>query len=259
MINMFHKYAFFKSQWEDIETIVKDNYAYDDQDLIIIADHHRHEISYIKSLYPGHKKIIVYQTEPLVESHWWSIDFIVNKLKQCDEVWDYDLDNIEILKTYGIEAKFRPFIYSESLKRIKNKKNKDIDVLFYGTLNERRYKILSPILDFLHGSLKIVFLNNICGKELDHYISRSKIILNLNAHDFDRQKQSRISYCLINNKCVISEKSSRNYFDDCIVETEIENLGWELWNYIRNDTWKMFENVSDRYKEISNTTKLLTL
>jgi hypothetical protein len=53
--------------------------------------------------------------------------------------------------------------------------------------------------------------------DLDYFIRRSKVILNLHAFEpWNRQEQPRIFYALINGKYVLSEVSQINYFGDYI-------------------------------------------
>ena len=197
------------------------------------------------------RNIIVYQLEPLLENHWHPAKKIIDNLKGADEVWDYDLDNIEILRKHGIDAKYRPFLYTESLKRIETVDNPDIDILFYGTLFPRRAKIINDAIYTaiypLHReeiilNSSIVCLNHVWGSKLDQYISRSKVILNLNPYDEDnRQQQSRIFYPLINNKCIISEKANRNYFGDLIAEfSSPQELLWLIGHMLSDDNWKKY-------------------
>ena len=203
--------------------------------------------------------LIVYQAEPLVPNHWWSTDLILKNLEGADEVWDYDLENIEILKKHGINAKYKPPRYAESLKTVKNVENPDIDVLFYGSLTERRSKFLSTFLmnsiiphedEQIWLNANFVFVNNCFGAKLDEYIARSKIVLNLNPYDGEcRQQQTRIFYNLINNKCVLSEQNKFNYYGDMIVEFENNNtqhMFHQIINLLRDDKWKLYAN--DNYK-----------
>lgn len=201
------------------------------------------------------KKIIAYQLEPLMTNHWHPAHKIIQNLQGADEVWDYDLDNIELLKTHGINAKYRPFLYTDKLKRIQNSENPDIDVLFYGTLMPRRTKIIyDSIYNYVYPqgredtvlNASIVCLNHVWGEKLDNFIARSKIVLNLNPHDGEnRQQQSRIFYSLINNKCVISEKSKRNYFGELINEFSTpEELMYLIADLLTDDKWRTYTKTN---------------
>lgn len=252
----FHYCPIFKEHWEDLIVIIEENYSkfYNEtDDLIILSDHHWNPISEIKKLYPNNKKIIVYQTEPLVEGHWWPVEFIVSRLQEADEVWDYDFENIEVLKSYGIEAKFRPFTYTEGLKRIPYNPNPDIDILFYGAFTPRRCDILTKIGNHYNNQFKIVILNGCSKKSLDEFIFRSKVILNINAHDSDRQKQTRIIHPIVNNKCVVSEKSKINYFGDNLIELDFSDDSFlnELYCILKYEKWKLCENCSETFKNFS--------
>jgi len=256
------------NHWSDITQMVDANYAHDysPNDLLVLSLHHHHSVEKIKSENPGHEKVIIYQLEPLVKNHWWSTEHIISRLEGADEIWDYDLDNIEVLKQHGIDAKFKPFLYTESLGRVENKEEPDIDILFYGTPTEHRSKILEIISNCGVLFENVVNAYNIEGKLLDEFIGRSKIILDLqDNYKFLKeqkdyiQKQSRIYYALINNKCVISEKSKRNYFGDLITECNGSDILTIIRHLLDNDKWKEYSNVSERFKQttindmISNT------
>jgi hypothetical protein len=250
--------------------MVEENYAdgYDENDVLVMAMHHHSTIEQIKISNPNHKKIIIYQLEPLLsKDHWWSEEFIISRIKDADEVWDYDLDNIKILREHGINAKFKPFIYAESLKRVENKEEPDIDVFFYGTPTEHRSKILEIISNcgvFNEDSPSpsapcVVTGFNLTKQSLDEFISRSKIIIDLqDNHLFKKspdefiQKQSRIYYALINNKCVVSEKSKRNYYGDLIIEAEKDDLLEKIIYLLNEDRWKSYSNVSERFKNLTH-------
>ena len=256
----YYYWITFDYHWEDITKMVDENYAheYDSNDVLVLAVHHHQTIEQIKENNPDHKKIIIYQLEPLVDNHWWSKDYIVSRLRGADEVWDYDLDNIEILKSYGIDAKFKPFKYTESLKTSKNVENPDIDVFFYGTLTEHRSKILEIITNCGLIGRTTAWSYGLSKEMLDEFIGRSKIVLDLqDNYKFNKkpegyiQKQSRIYYLLINNKCVVSEKSKKNYFDNLITECDQNDLKDTIDYLLENDRWKYFSDVSEQFRKLS--------
>ena len=261
----FQKYVylnFMKDHWRDLIMMVEDNYSehIGEDDCLIVGACTERSVEEIKKFNPGAKRYIVYQLEPLHKNHWHSPDKIINHIKGADEIWDYDSDNINFLSDYGIEAEYKPFLYSEKLKRIENKPDDelDIDILFYGdhtcpyrlqTLRE----IFSP-----HVGVKeegVVMLWNVSGKKLDDYISRAKVILDLHTSEENKvQKQTRLFYALINGKCVVSEKSKYNGFKDLIIEVERDQLKDKLFQVLREGQWKeQQKNVSERFKELSTT------
>ena len=254
---MYYYYSTSLSyHWNDISQMVNENYAheYEPNDLLLMAVHHHHSIEKIKSENPGHGKVIIYQLEPLNKSHWWSEDHIIPRLKDADEVWDYDLDNIRKLKSHGIDAKFKPFLYTEGLKRIENSPEPDIDILFYGTLSDYRYKFLHNINHY--GNLgTTVWAFALTEEILDEFIGRSKIIIDLQLNDKEKfiQKQTRLYYALINNKCVLSEKSSRNYYGDLILEADnnIDDVLKQATFLLTTEKWKDYSNSSEKFKQMT--------
>lgn len=244
------------NHWIDIISMIEDNYSncYNQSDILIVGQCVFESVEEIKSRYPGFNRYIVYQLEPLSENHWIKKETIINNIKGADEIWDYDLQNINELKKFGINAKFKPFLYSEKLKRINNSEEPDIDILFYGSITESRAKTITGFS--VHGVTyeNFVTVTNVDGKKLDEYISRSKVIIDLQTDSENRiQKQSRIYYALINGKCVVSEKSNYNYFGDLIHEAEDYNLIHDPLSFVRDGSWRIRgESASKRFKNISN-------
>lgn len=238
--------------WNSLVEMIRENYQTDENENGVVhmatylhqpADKLREET--VKS----NQKLIIYQLEPLVENQRWKIEHIVNNIKGADEIWDYDLQNIELLQSYGIEAKFKPILYTNAWNKIP-KKECDIDILFYGSVSDHRNKFFSDFSsltltgdnekDQIFSCLKIVKLEGIADGALDDFIARSKIILNLSQFSGEiRQQQTRIAYALNNNKLVISQKAPINYFGDSIVQFETPNQFRELVvDAIQNDKWK---------------------
>src|SRR5580658_4511667 len=66
-----------------------------------------------------------------------------------------------------------PLGYVPELRRIQASKVQNIDVLFYGSLNERRSRILQALKD---SGVKVHSAFGVYGKERDALIARSKIV-----------------------------------------------------------------------------------
>jgi len=232
---------FFHHHWKDISEMVDENYSkyLGHKDSLIIGACTMHSVNDMKHVYPNSNRYIVYQLEPLYENHWHPVSKIINNMQGADEVWDYDMDNIKVLKSYGIDAKFRPFLYTETLNRVPKVDNLDIDILFYGTLSRERYNILFEILHECGMKYNLVTLWNIDGVRLDEFIARSKVILDLQtSSEKNIQKQSRIYQVLCNNKCVVSEKSKRNYYGDFIIESQRQYIASTLLDVLDSRIWE---------------------
>lgn len=243
--------------WQMLSIMIEDNYQTSENQeatmlLGLCVHHSAKEVRQNWGISPN-SKLIAYQFEPLVENHWHNRERIIKNLDGADEVWDYDLENIEYLRSKGIDAKFKPLAFSNRLKRIENKQEKDIDILFFGTLTNHRYDTISSFLNGfiateeninIFAKLNFVWLYNIDDERLDDYISRSKLILNLKPNkETYIQQQTRIFYPLINDKCILSEKSSINYFGDSIQQfSGFNQMCDKIYNIFRYEQWKVPPN-----------------
>ena len=153
-------------------------------------------------------KVIVFNQEPLTATQrQFMHKGYFAWLKQADEVWDYDEQNIEVLKL------IRPDVKLHVLKPYKDWSKyapvaKDIDILFYGSMNEHRAKILNE----LKKKYKVAVVRTWNGQELDSYILRSKILLNLHFYyESSMQEQARMIRWIGAPCRILSEKSHKNY------------------------------------------------
>jgi hypothetical protein len=154
-------------------------------------------------------KYIPYQLEQLSPATWSAFSEDVKKvLSHAFKVWDYSEENIRFLKEQGIDALHLPIGYHQSLEQVPQGLLKDIDVLFFGSVGERRQKILNILLQEKKVRLHALF--GVYGRERDEFIARSKIILNVHFYPTRIFEAVRISY-LLNNRCfVVSEESEVN-------------------------------------------------
>lgn len=122
---------------------------------------------------------------------------------QSRPVLDYSPRNKENLRSHGIDGvDVLEIGYHPSLARIPTVNNKDIDVLFYGSVSERRAKILQELAA---SGLGVVHLFGEYGARRDQAISRSKVVLNMHNSDNGVFEIVRVSYLLANKICVMTE------------------------------------------------------
>ena len=129
--------------------------------------------------------------------------------------------------------------YTEELNRINLKefKDRDIDILFCGSLSNRRKAILD---EMFYLNLKIVHLFGVYGKVRDDYVSRSKLLLNLHYHEFGSLEQVRIFYYLSNQCAVLSEKSDDNNenkdFENMIFLSDYKDIPKKALDLVKNNS-----------------------
>ena len=167
-------------------------------------------------------KVIVFNQEPLTATQrQFMHKGYFAWLKLADEVWDYDEQNTEVLKLIRPDVKLhilKPYKDWSVYKPVA----KDIDILFYGSMNEHRAKILNE----LKKKYKVVvfsYQNNQNWNNLDSYILRSKILLNIHFYyESSMQEQARIIRWIGAPCRIVSEKSWKNYLG--VEEMNYEDL-----------------------------------
>lgn len=171
---------------------------------------------------PKNLKYITYQLEQCKQSKWINDEYL-DKLKNSIYIFDYSQDNMLYFKNTDINKNFVDKINYMPIPLITKYKYNyddcDIDILFYGGMNKRRFIILETLKKKYN--LNIVMINKIFGKELNKYIKRSKIILNIHYYDNALLETTRLNECLTYNKIIISEKCS---IDDHFNYNLYENL-----------------------------------
>lgn len=146
---------------------------------------------------------IIYNTEPLGLHGAKGLDKLplaANRL----EIWDYSLRNLAIWRSLGVSRQihYLPPGYTRSLTRIEAAVEQDIDILFYGSLNPRRYRVLDALTQ---RGVKLGHLFGVYGKERDAAIARAKLVLNLHFYEAGIFESVRVSYLLANSKAVVAE------------------------------------------------------
>jgi hypothetical protein len=170
------------------------------------------------------RRLIFYQLEQLSEREGWFTPEREALLRSAWAVWDYSQENVAFLRDRGIRrVQHLPLGYHPRLERIRHRPEaqKDIDVLFYGSMNERRAAVIAELG---RRGLRAECLFGVYGDARDACIARARIVLNVHFYQARILEQVRLSY-LLNNRCfVISEEAGHNPFGDGVVTGPIEAL-----------------------------------
>jgi len=202
------------------------------------------------------KKYILYQLEQINNKEKY--DKHINKeieifMKNALYVLEYNMSNYNNInnETNKIFVGV-PIIKTEN---IIDMKKKDIDILFYGTINSYRKKILDRIRD----KYNIKILEKSFDKELIEYISRSKIILNIHYYDDALLELCRIHEAIPYNCRIISEISNDDlklcdsYKDFCSfidfddIDNVYKKIDEELKNYENIDFDRLIQKNLHKY------------
>ena len=159
---------------------------------------------------------IVYNLEQIDESSSWCSPTYLRLLQSC-QVWDYSARNIASLVRLGVTVKVKhvPVGYVPELTRITAAPVEDIDVLFYGSMNERRNNIISQLRQ---AGLNTHAVFGVYGPSRDALIARSKVVLNMHYYETNIFELVRVSYLLANRKAVVAECNPGTEIDPDIVD-----------------------------------------
>lgn len=204
-MNFVSSHPAFNDTIDSLKNEFKDDHS---NSVIICGAHDFSRTESIDKYKTKYDKVIVFNQEPLMakQRNFMHIGYFA-WLKAADEVWDYDDMNLRLIRS------FRPDAQLHTLKPYKvwpSSHPKDIDILFYGALNEHR----STILNRLAKQYGLKILTNCWGNELDSWILRSRILLNLHYYyECALQEQARMIRWIGAPCRIISEPSKVNYLN----------------------------------------------
>jgi hypothetical protein len=128
-------------------------------------------------------------------------------------IWEYSEANISTWSKLrsARDVVHVPVGWAPILKRIEKRVPQDIDVLIYGLPGRLRLEIFHELC---HRGVKCLFVSGMYGAPRDELISRAKLVLNLNLHDFSRIFEIvRVSYLLANAKAVVADRQPGTYIE----------------------------------------------
>ncbi len=189
------------------------------------------------------KNYIVYVVEQ-TESRFFKDNKYLNMIKNANYIWNFCVNNKKMFEDYPFLNYFYlecPFVKAPELN---NQASYKYDILFYGTINDRR----KAILDKLSSKYNIYISDKLTGNERDDIIKQSKIILNLHYYYEAGLESCRINEVLKFNKLVISELPFDDYYNTELyknsvvfidnidnINNNIDNLCKVIDKYLQND------------------------
>lgn len=155
---------------------------------------------------------VVYNFEQIDVQTGWTEPHRLRGLRRAI-VWDYSARNLEYIRAFTGNTRLVhvPVGYVPHLTRIDSAALQDIDVLFYGSLNDRRRHVIDAIA---RRGLNVQTTFGTYGAARDGLIARAKVVLNLHYYLARVFEIVRVSYLLANRKAVVAE---------CGLDTEIDD------------------------------------
>lgn len=200
-------------------------------------------------------KIIIYQIEQLNQNNFVYNQLssnVINIMKKCYALFDYSKVNINY---YPKELKENVKLVSPIIKynNLLNNENieKNITILFIGTLNERRRKILYALKKYnIYNNLNhnIIIVSKVFNNELIQIIKKSKIIINLHYFNNALLEVFRI-HDLLSYNCKILSEIPNNKEEFELIEKY--NKVVSFFPVINDD----LSNISEMYEIINKNLK----
>ncbi|OOO29695.1 class I SAM-dependent methyltransferase [Agrobacterium sp. YIC 4121] len=157
------------------------------------------------ALMPPANKTIIFQMEQVRASSWATNEYL-GRLSNSLAVIDYSSDNIAALHERSLPSKqlyyvpIRPL----QLQPEKNEVERDIDVLFYGSIAaERRGRYLNALSE----KFNIRVESNLFGNDLQDLLKRTKVVANIHYYEGALLETTRLSEALSFGARVVSEES----------------------------------------------------
>ncbi len=147
-----------------------------------------------------------------------SADYL--KLLATSAVVDYDSGNIAAYTNHVDDVPVVPFLYAPYVtpQEAIPLEQRPIDVLFIGSLNERRKAMIARIE--AQGANVVLFDAPLYGPERDQYIVQAKCVFNAHFYPTSRFEQARVSHCLSLGTPVVSERTPQTHphaaFEDSV-------------------------------------------
>jgi hypothetical protein len=177
----------------------------------------------------------IYNMEPLYDGcRSLSVGYM-DILKTC-HVIDYSAKNVQYLKHKGIEAFHMPYGWHKGLDRVVES-IKDIEVLFIGSYNQRRYKIIEKLRE----KFDVVWVSGVYGAELDKLVARAKVHLNIHYVEDHPLEVVRLNYLLANGCNVVSEPGNDDEVNNKY--SSMLHMTWDLEQGLKELVYK--QNIKE--------------
>lgn len=172
------------------------------------------------------RRFVHYQMEPLRAGHPMFDKYVAILGEIFDEaaaIWDYAPSNVTYFRAsrWADKVLYLPPAFHRALETFRPDAAPQTDVLFYGTLTERRRLVLGRLAE---RGIAVRCLSGVHGAALDGEIAQARIVLNLHGFDVDMLETVRISHVLANGGFVISETGDHNPYGEGVVFASYDQL-----------------------------------
>ena len=145
-------------------------------------------------------------------------------LTNAKKIYDFSPSNARKMREFGYDVEYRPVLYHPSyINKIhppKPMKDREIDVLFLGTVNHRRLRVLNLLTTRSPLDLKLLIVKDNCfDDDLEKVMSNTKVCLCLNQFDNGGLSALRVVPFVTNKVRMLCEHTSDVEMDDFYNDT----------------------------------------
>ena len=177
------------------------------------------------------------------------------------ETWNIGPENLSLLFAAGARnLKSLKLGYHPNLDRIPLSQDRPIDILFYGSMSNRRQSLLSSLE---RAGLKINHLFGIYGAQRDQKISEAKVVLNCSYYPDHIFEAVRVSYPVTNGVLTLSEDHALVdlHFRESCAFARYPDLLDEALRIVREKDWKWrgfaYQQNFKKYRRADFTKEIL--
>jgi hypothetical protein len=197
--------------------------------------------------------ILVNMEQCSVDSTWFTPQYL--ELLRTHTVWDYCYYNKRALKKkFNINGDVITYGYMKMYDVVPHAKEKDIDVLIYGSMHPRRISVIETLRN---RGVNIVYrVDNLWAEERNQLLGRCKILLNIHFYASKILEMPRLSLCLNNGVFVVTEDcgdmEDYMHLSDCMIFCPHEKLVETVIEYLKKpiEREKIAKRGYDRFSKI---------
>lgn len=170
-------------------------------DRVLVVAPHLQPLNHLQGL---RRDAILYNWEPMGWSHVAFMTPELTRLMSEFVIWDYSRNNLETWHQKGAARVVHvPLAYDPLLEKLPRRATAvDVDVLFYGSMNERREAVLRQLAQ---KGMRVRWLFGVYGEERDAWIQRSCLVLNMHVHEGQILELARLAYLWANRIPLVAE------------------------------------------------------
>ena len=168
-------------------------------------------------------------------------------LQRAKSVWEGLPELMPLWEQRGVRAQFVLWGYHPALEEVVHKRDKDIDFFFFGSMTDRRLKMLTELKERGYVVSSVFDQQAIFRNDL---IARSRINLSIRQSGMNHLAWGRHCFLINNRSLVLSERCvDQAWLEDCFLTAETDSWLDDCETAIaRSDLQQVTDDCYERYR-----------